>query len=124
MFSFLQTILAVFITGIFLIMSASVFAEYDSKQKAEMNKESEELSQSNKEFTVDKQAETLGTHKVQEKLHDREVDKDRTTKSELPKNEDRSGKTIEKKREIHSDGPRADSDENTAAETPQSIPGK
>jgi hypothetical protein len=88
-----------------------------------MNKESGELSQSNKEFTADKQAETLGTRKMQEKLRDRDADQERSSKSELPGNEDRSGKTIEEKREIHSDGPRADSDKNTAAETHSLLPG-
>ena len=103
MFSFLQKILAVLTPGIFLIMSASVFAEYDSKQKKEMNKESEELSLTNKNLTVDK---------------------GRSSKSDLPKSEDHSEKTIEEKRDINSEGPRADSDENTAAETTQPASGK
>ena len=105
-----------FTIGIFSISSTSLFAEYDSKQKEMMNKEAGELSSSNKNVTSDKQGETTGTDKVQQKLHDRE-DASHTSESDKHRDQDRAGKTVEEKRDIHSDGPRADGGEDTHLET-------
>ncbi|SFE64406.1 hypothetical protein [Nitrosomonas sp. Nm166] len=121
MLATIRPFLMLLIISLFFIMSTSVFAEYDKEKKDAMHKEFDELSESNKNLTVDKQAETLGTHKVQEKLHDRE-DSAHTSESAKPRDQDRAGKTVEEKREVHSDGPRADPAEDSPLETQKPVP--
>ncbi len=123
MFTFVKNFLIYFSFGMFSVISTSVVAEYDSKQKEMMSKESEELSNSNKSLATDKQVETTGTKKVEQKLHDRE-EAAQSSESSQHRDQDRAGKTIEEKRDVNSDGPRADGNEDTPLETQKSLPAK
>lgn len=116
----LQRPMVLLITTLIFVLSSSVQAD-DVDQKENMNGESKELSDSNKDLTVEKQAKELNTHKVEQKLHDREVIMKSAESAEMPKDQDRAGKTISEKRDVHSDGPRADGNENTPLETQDPV---
>ena len=113
MFSFSRMTLETLITGLFIIASTSVIAgEYNQQQKEMTNKQFEETAGSQKERTIEKQAETLGTHKVEDRLHERDRNIERKSHSDYPRDQDRAGHNVEEKRSIHSDGPRADGHEH------------
>jgi hypothetical protein len=112
-----QKLMIFLLTVLFLILNSSVQAQNDIDQKESINTKYVELSDSTKDLTVEKQAEELGTDKVEQKLHDREVIKRSKETDDWPQYQDRAGKTIPEKREVHSDGPRADGNEENPSGT-------
>ena len=123
MFSLSRMILGTLTVGIFTIVSTSVIAgEYNPEQKEMTNKQFGEIAESQKERTVEKQAETLGTHKVEDKLQERDRNIDRKSHSDFPRDQDRAGHTVEEKRSVHSDGPRSDQHSDSPTQTRQPVP--
>lgn len=108
--------------GLFFVNTYS-FGEYDSKQKEIMNKESSDLSHKNEKSSVSQQGEKNLNEKVQHTLEDREK-AEKNSEAHTSKDQDRAGKTIEEKRDISSDGPRADAGEDTPLETQKTVPEK
>ena len=108
----------IFLIASFFILSSSVFAEHPKDHKETMEKKSDRLSEPSKSSASDKHGQTSTTDKVQQKLEDRE---ERISESIPHRDQDRAGKTIEEKRDIDSDGPRADGAENTPIDAPPKV---